>query len=145
MKQQRTRTHTRRGFAMLTAIALIGLVAVAMAAAAAVFRLDLRRTTAVMEDAQLRQLLVAGERAAREKLPAAPGPVSASEAPVSLPPALTTRGATLAVHLSKGPEGDDAIATVEAALAGRVATQTLTYQRGPAGWRVASATLPTSD
>jgi len=140
-----TRTPARRGFAMLTAITLVALVGVAMAAAGSVFRLDLRRTAAVTQDAQLRQLLIAGERAARDKLPATPGPVAPSEGAVPLPPALASRGATLSVRIGAGPNDAEAAATVGAALAGRVVTQTLTYQRGPAGWRLASAVIPSSD
>jgi hypothetical protein len=63
-------------------------VGVAMAAAGAVFRLDLRRTAAAVQDAQLRQLLVAGERAAREALPVAgagAGAVAESESPRRAP------------------------------------------------------------
>jgi hypothetical protein len=127
---------------MLTAIALIALVGVAMAAAAAVFKLDLRRTAAVLEDTQLRQLLVAGERAARDKLPAA-GVVAESNGPVSLPPPLAARGASLSLHVSSGQTETEATATVEAALEGRVASQTLHYERSPAGWRLGSAELRT--
>ena len=134
------RSRQRRGFAMLTAIALIALVGVAMAAAAAVFRLDLRRTAAAVRDAQLRQLLVAGERAARETLPAG-GAVTQSNQSVALPPAVAARGASLAVRFDPGQKDGDATATVEAALEGRAATQTLHYERGPAGWRLASAAL----
>jgi hypothetical protein len=130
-----------RGFAMLTAIALVAVVGVAMAAAASVFRLDLRRTAAVVEDTQLRQLLIAGERAARAKLPAAPAAITASDDLVSLPPSLATRGASLTVRLAPGGAEGTATATVEAALAGRVMKQTLSYERGPAGWRLAAAGL----
>ena len=138
------RPRQRRGLAMLTAIALIALVGVAMAAAGAVFRLDLRRTAASVQDAQLRQLLVAGERAAREALPAAgagAGAVTESDHPVALPPALAARGASLTVRFEPGQKDADATATVEAALEGRVASQTLHYERGPAGWRLASAAV----
>jgi hypothetical protein len=125
---------------MLTAIALIALVGVAMGAAASVFKLDLRRTAAVLEDTQLRQLLVAGERAARDKLPAA-GAVAESNGPVPLPPPLAARGASLAVHVSGGQTETEATATVEAALEGRVMSQILHYERGPAGWRLLAAAI----
>ena len=138
------RPRQRRGLAMLTAIALIALVGVAMAAAGAVFRLDLRRTAASVQDAQLRQLLVAGERAAREALPAAgagAGAVTESNHPVALPPALAARGESLVVRFGPRKKDGEATATVEAALEGRVASQTLLYERGPGGWRLASAAL----
>jgi hypothetical protein len=128
---------------MLTAIALVALVGVAMAAAASVFGLDLRRTAAVVGDAQLRQLLVAGERAARQNLPMdAAAAVGGFDGAVPLPPALAERGATLALRVAPAdPSAAAAEATVEAALAGRVARQTLRYERGPAGWRLAAAEL----
>jgi len=136
------RPRHRRGLAMLTAIALIALVGMAMAAAGAVFHLDLRRTAAAVQDAQLRQLLVAGERAAREALPAAgAGAVTDADHPVALPPALAARGASLVVRFDPGKKPGDATATVEAALEGRVMSQTLHYERGPAGWRLASAAI----
>jgi hypothetical protein len=129
-----------RGFATLTAIALVALVAVAMAAAAAVFRLDVRRTAAAVDDAQLRQMLLAGERAARARLDARAGaPAAAAGEAVALPPPLAAAGATLRISIA--PDAAGAAATVEAALAGRAAAQTLRYERGPGGWRLASAEL----
>jgi len=144
MLRRTPRPRHRRGLAMLTAIALIALVGVAMAAAGAVFRIDLHRTAAAVQDAQLRQMLVVGERAAREALPAAgagAGAVTESNHPVALPPALAARGESLVVRFGPRKKDGEATATVEAALEGRVASQTLLYERGPGGGRLASAAL----
>ena len=136
---------SRRGFAMLTAIALVALVAVAMAAAASVFRLDLRRTVTGAEDAQLRQLLFAGERIARAKLPREDGKVESAAGPVQLPPALAAQGASMNVGVApKADNADAAVATVEATLGGRAAAQTLRYERGPGGWRLAGVEITDS-
>jgi type II secretory pathway component PulK len=66
---------TKRGFAGVLAIVLIGLVGAALAALAAGFSMEAKRTREVNRDAQLRQMLIAAEIGARTggevKLPAA--------------------------------------------------------------------------
>jgi hypothetical protein len=123
---------------MLTALALVALVAVAIAAALSVFRLDLRRTAGAVDDAQLRQLLLAGQRAVRDRLPRDAGAVPTIEQPMALPPPLAAEGA-VRLHLRPGAARDTADAGIEARLGNRTATQTLRYERGPTGWSLVSA------
>ena len=132
--------RTRHGFAMLTALALVALVAVAMAAALSVFRLDLRRTAGTVDDAQLRQLLLAGQRAARDRLPRDAGAVPTIEQPVALPAPLAAEGA-VTLRLRRGASRDTADVGVEARLGNRTATQTLHYERRPVDWSLVSADL----
>jgi hypothetical protein len=57
---KRIRRHHRRGVAIIIAVTMMALVGVAMAALAAAFGADARRTMSGASDAQLRQLLLAG-------------------------------------------------------------------------------------
>lgn len=140
---------------MLTAIALVALVAVAMAAVGSMFRLNLRRTGEALADAQLRQLLIAGERAARERLASAKASdavpsnaVRAFDHSVPLPAPLAAAGGSLKLRIQPA-RGDNTAATVEAtveaALEGRSLSQALRYERGPAGWTLAAAELHGSE
>ena len=133
----RRRHRHPRGFAMLAAIAMVGLVAVAMAAAASIFRLDLRRTADSLHDAQARQLLLAGERAVRARL--GNGVPTGDDFDVQLPVALRAEGAVLHARLTRAGAEDTVEATVESTLAGRMTRQTLRYRRGSAGWQIVSA------
>ena len=134
-------THHRRGFAMIVAIGLVALVAMAIATVLALVRLDLRRTAESLEQAQLRQMLLAGERAAGEQLAASEAAPAAQDVAVALPPGLAADGASLKLRLEPGPKDGTAAATVEAALAGKALAQTLRYQRGPDGWQLAAVQL----
>ena len=51
----------RNGFAMVLAVALIGLVAVAISALVAVMRVEFRESIAATTDVQIRQMLIAAE------------------------------------------------------------------------------------
>jgi type II secretory pathway component PulK len=68
MTVTRTASRRRRGFAMLTALALISIVGLGLAAMAALFASEARRSAQQRDDAQLRQLLLAGEVAVRGAL-----------------------------------------------------------------------------
>jgi hypothetical protein len=136
----------RRGFAMLTAVALVALVAMALAAVLALVRLDLGRTADALDEAQLRQMLLAGEHAARERLDAAgeAAPRTDEAVPISLPPALAADGG--AVDVTVLPRASRAAAevvevTVRARLGEKAASQTLRYERTSRGWRATAAAL----
>jgi hypothetical protein len=127
--------RTRRAFATLTAIALISIVAVGLAAITTLFAADVKRTLRHADDAQLRQLLIAGQLA----VTAAPKP---GKADVPLPPELQSAGATLAYDANPAP--DDAVlrVTVTARMAsGRAMTQTLHFIRDGDRWVLRSAEL----
>ena len=138
----------RPAFAMIMAVALVALVALALGAVLSLFRLDLDRTARAVEQAQLRQMLLAGERAAREQLETAPPDAAnaAQGAPVSvpLPAALSANGAALELKFAPVAGTDGAPAaqvTVVATLERGTMTQTLGYEKGPQGWRLMRATL----
>ena len=141
MTQARRKVNRRRrGFAVLTAIVLTALVAVAMTAALSVFRANVRRTAAALDDAQLRQLLLAGERVARQRLAAPPAPAGQG-GPVELPPSLSQDGATLRVDAAGPATERAAVFRVIVTLGGRRASQTLQYEAGAGGWALVHADL----
>src|SRR4051812_1565563 len=76
--------NSRRGFALITAVTLIGLVAMALAAVTLLFSANVRRTRDALADAQLRQLLLAGAQVATEQASS-----SASVNRIPLPPQFT--------------------------------------------------------
>ena len=115
---------SRRAFATITAITLLALVGIALAAMGTLLVADARRTRAATSEAQLRQLLLAGAAAAEERVRNLP-PVAAEQAwEVPLP---AGADASLTVRL----ERDDAPAThrvrVAATVGERTAGQVLTY------------------
>ena len=102
----------RRGFAMIVAVALVALVAVALGAVMSLFRLDLDRTANALEQAQLRQMLLAGERAARGQLETVTANPQGAQGPapvvVALPAALVADGGALSVSVTtSGAEADE--------------------------------------
>jgi Zn-dependent alcohol dehydrogenase len=140
-----TLTHTRvrryrsrrRGFAALTAIALIALVGFGLAAMAALFAAETRRTGRVREDAQLRQLLLAGEVAAREALSR-----GERRGAVALPVELTTEGVRLTFAPAGEPGERETRCRVTARTGdGRVMSQRLTYEMTGASWTLRAAEL----
>lgn len=115
---------------MVTAITLVGLVAVAALALTMLLRADVNRTHAGETEAQLRQLLLAGTahaRAAQE----------AGVVEVALPAELA--GGTLTVRIEQ--EGDERRAGVEASVDEAMARQALVLERVGTGWRVIEARL----
>ena len=134
------RESARRGFAMIVAIALIGVVGLALASILSLSHLDLRRTSEAAQGAQLRQLLVAGERAARDRLNA--GDATGGVLSVSLPPALAADGGAMEVRVEPAVEaGAPAVVTVEAKLGTAGLSQTLRYHRGAEEWKLVGAEL----
>ena len=137
------RRHTSRGFASITAIALISIVGLALAALASLFASETRRTGLQRDDAQLRQLLIAGEVATRQALAR-----GERKGAVELPADLAAAGTTLTF----APDGDgDAGATdprlrVTARTAdGRVQSQVLTYRPDGQRWTLRTADLEASE
>jgi hypothetical protein len=106
----------RRAFATTMALMLIALVGVAMSAMAMRLSTLARQGRAMREDAQLRQLLLAGTRVAASS----PGD---GERVVELPAALKDAGAKVVVRI-KGRE-----ASVEASLGPRRMSQAVTLDQ----------------
>lgn len=126
-----------RGFAALTAIALIAIVGLGLAAMAALFAGETRRTGRQRDDAQLRQLLIAGEVAARDALAR-----GEREGTVALPADLTSLGARLTFSPIGDPSDREAHVRVTASTAdGRTMSQRLTYAATDGKWELRSAEL----
>ena len=134
--------HHRGGFASLTAIALIAIVGLGLAAMASLFAGETRRAVRLRDEAQLRQLLLAGEVAARDALAR-----GERRRAVELPPELASLGTTLTFEPADGG-GARARDAREARLRvtarsgeGRVVSQTLTYTGSGPAWTLHSAEL----
>lgn len=129
-----------RGFAAMMAVILIGIVGATFLVMTAAATRDLRRTRDAVESAQLRQLLLAGavDVAARAR--------GWGEAPlqrdwdIPLPAAL--KGEEMSLHAQIVPLPDHtADVRVEARRAGRIASQTLHFEREAQQWTVSAASL----
>ncbi len=127
------RTPRRRaGFAVFTAVVLIGLTGIAIAALAALFTTHAHRTQAGQTNAQLRQLLLAAIHA--------PPPVPGSPNTIALPSELSAQDATLSMQTVSN---DGPILTVQAVarLGKHKAAQTLIYRQQSGQWKLAEARL----
>ena len=123
-----------RGFALITAIVLLGLIATLLAAMTTHTRMQIRRDASAEREAQFRQLLLAGQTAASQTL----DPASPQRCEVPVPPELTARSATItaarqAAHPSQ--------VLVQVTLDGESRQQRLYYSRGPNGWHLDDAIL----
>jgi hypothetical protein len=128
------------GLAIVAAVVLIGMAGVVFVALTSLVRHDLRRTAQARGEAQLRQLLLAGEAAAARSV-GAPGQGGQN---VTLPAELSADGATLSFTTGDA-DGETRVVNVDAAFAGLHASQRLTYQRRDGRWVVVGAELsPTS-
>lgn len=134
------RVRARSAFAAATAITLLALVGVVIASLATSFALDAKRTAAGADDAQLRQLLLAGAASAVDRLNHQQ-PTSPAEWDVPLPSSLVDRQASLNASLSLAAEGDSATAIVNATFSGKTARQTLTFKRSAERWTIADASI----
>lgn len=146
MNTGNNRCRRGRGFATIIAVALIALIGVALAAMAAMARADFARTRQVQADTQIRQLLLAGESAARERLAA--GDAGGKAVTVDLPAVLKDDGTTLTLTLTRlaPPAGGGGVAArieVRAEAGGYRRSQTVRYARrdAGAGWSLVAAEL----
>lgn len=132
----RFRKHRRRGFATFSAVALLGTTAIALTALAGVTMHQAQRTRDALCDAQLRQLLKAGQSHAEQ------GGADAASGSVTLPDTLV--GDQAAVTWVTKQSSGDSPATIEitAHLRGRAARETLIFDPGAGAWRVMDVELP---
>ena len=128
-------TTSRRGVAAATAVSLLAMVGVTLAAMGAFFASEARRTRDATTEAQLRQLLLAGATIA-----ARVAPVKA-ETPLELPPSLAADGAHVVVRPVEAPEAGVMVTEVDATIADRRMTQTLRFALRDGRWQVTGATL----
>jgi hypothetical protein len=126
----------RRGYALYVALLLVGMAGVVFAATMSLLKTDLARTNAEVTQAQLRQLLLAGEASAYVELSKTG---TLKDRPVALPPELTGATATLRVDKSTA---DRVEARVLADYLQAKQEQSLVYTRRDAKWSLESAILP---
>ena len=132
--------RTRRGFASLLAVALLGLVAVAAVALFALASADYRRTQYSQQSAQLRQMLMAGAtQVMNESKDWLATPQVASHS-IALPEELAQQGG--ATTFSVLPHNDGTCeARIVATLGSHHASQVLTLQRENQKWKISRAQL----
>jgi type II secretory pathway pseudopilin PulG len=128
----------RSGFAMVTAIVLMGLVALTLAALGSAFVVQSHRTQALAEDAQLRQLLLAGALEAQSRLAAS---TLEQRVSIPLPAELADRGASLILQPDPDAPAGQAILRIEAALPRHRMAQRLTLSQTAGRWQITNAEL----
>ena len=140
MTRPRPSSARRRAFATVAALGLIAVVGVTLAAVATLLTSDVKRTRRAADDAQLRQLLVAGEAAARASLAGTDQP---REVALKLPTELESTGITLTIERLDGGNPADGVQFRVTARGGdgRSVAQTLRYTRAAEGWRLDAAEL----
>jgi len=130
----------RSGFILLTAILMIGFVAIALVAMSAAASSQSRHQSADVQVALLEQLLLAGAQDVLQRLKNDAGTTDFKPTQVQLPEALA-RIATLEVRIQ--PESIDASAkaTIRATMNGKSANQTISLRKAESTWRITAASL----
>jgi type II secretory pathway component PulK len=128
----------RGGFAMVTAIVLLGLVALTLASLGVAFVFESRRTLSLAQDAQLRQLLLAGTSEARSRLAAGGLDKSIS---IDLPDDLRQRGASLRLQPQQDASTGQTVVEIEAELPRHRMAQRVRLARQETGWQIVAAEL----
>jgi hypothetical protein len=129
-----------RGFAMLMALAMIGLVSITLVVLSQEFAFDMKRTQIVTRDAQLSQLLLAGAQEAMQRSRDWPETPRNTSWQIELPQTLSHAAAKLTSELHAA--GDQKVdVTIEAIIASQMAVQTLHFKHTDRGWEVDSAEL----
>jgi hypothetical protein len=123
---------------MVTAIFLLSLVTMTMTVLIAGVSGDARRTQMLSEDAQLRQLSLAGAEVARSQLPA---DARTGRLPVILPNSLRQNGAALTITIQSGQSPDDIQLEIEASLPRHRMTNHLHLTRTSGRWQIIAASL----
>jgi hypothetical protein len=139
MSHRTITSRRRRGFALVFALVMIGLVGVGLAAMAMFFAVQARRTKALPVEAQEQQLLLAGASAVLAKMQEAGGGAALAEWEIPLP-----REAGAAKLVCRPPEHADTAAmvwTIEATVNGQTARQVVRLVRVEGRWKIEAATL----
>lgn len=130
--------YQRPAFAMTTAIVLTGIIALTLAALGSAFVIQSRRTLALAEDAQLRQLLLAGALEAKSRLATSTMDRNLS---ITLPDELRDQGASLQLQPEANPPAGQAIFKIDAALPRHRMSQRVTMARRDGRWEIVTAEL----
>jgi hypothetical protein len=132
----RSTTKHRSGFAMITAIMLLSLTAMTITLLGATLFNQARRTQIVGEDAQLRQLLIAGTAFAQTRVSSD----SSGRVSVAIPDSLRQESAKLTVDIRDG-SGGSKIAEVGASLPHHQLSEQLTFSSQNGVWQLTDANL----
>jgi hypothetical protein len=124
------------GFAMVTAIMLLSLTAMTMTLLGMTLFNQARRTQIIGEDAQLRQLLIAGTAFAQTRIAS----VSTAHFAVPLPDTLRHDSADLTVDIHPASAGQK-IAEISASLPHHHLSQQLTFSSQNDVWQITAANL----
>jgi len=130
--------HHNRGFALVIALALTGLLAVVVLILTRAMAADLRRTAEAQVQQQLDELLLAGQVIVRSHLAAAAA--TTADTPVPLPAFLAARDGRLSYRITHA-DNSTLSATVIAQIGPAATGQSLVYQNAPGGWSLREATL----
>lgn len=134
--------HSRRnsrGFVMLIAVLMLGIVGAALAVLTLGISNDGRRTANRLIDAQLEQMLLAANAQAPAELAAKP---SANQSwSIDLPADLADAGATLTMRVQSIESPDAVTCFIRASLNRRLAEQTVQLHRNGGHWYIVSAQL----
>jgi type II secretory pathway component PulK len=132
------RLRNRRGFATLYAIALLGLVAVALTLLTKQVGYEIRRTKLASDDAQLRQLLLAGARSTLEHASRWGDAPTSESWQLDLPSSLAEKEDSLTIVCTPGESGE-VNGEITARVDRRTALQTLRLKRSAQNWTVSEA------
>jgi hypothetical protein len=130
--------HRPRGFTIILGFALLGLIAVALVLLTRQTGYEMQRTRSAYDDAQLRQLLLAG---AQDTLSHANSWTADRPSPdhwmLELPADLRELGASVSIHVTDASENTRAV-DVDARLRNRQEADTLQLSRSDQGWKLVS-------
>jgi hypothetical protein len=122
--------------ALLMAVLMISIVAGSLAALTLAFAAQAKRTARQAQDAQLRQLMLAGQVAAQQAVG------QSKNGEVALPADLRSAGASLRYETIQGDAADEMQFRIVATLGeGRSMSQTLRFARAGERWELRSAEL----
>jgi type II secretory pathway component PulK len=141
VRRSQSRRRARRGFALIAAVLLLGLVVVAVTLLANATAADGQRTLECQQRAQLDQLLLAAATDAPAHLKSS-NLKSNDSWQCDLPTALSEQSASVETTVTS-VESDHIDLHVRARLANRSAEQSLRFARAGNGWRLSSAQIPT--
>jgi hypothetical protein len=128
-----------RGFVMLIAVLMLGIVGAALAVLTLGINIDSHRTTNRLLDAQLEQMLLAANAEAPSKLAA--NPTANQSWQINLPADLADSGATLTMRVQSIDSPDAVTCFIRASLDRRLAEQTVQLHRNAGKWQLVSTQL----
>lgn len=131
------RYRRHRGFMLFVAVTLIAFVGVALAVLTQSLAANAKNTDGQSADAQLRQLLTAGELTARAMIERNQLPGNGSSVELPLPRELRERKAVLSLQMVG--DGQDVTSQISARIGARQhASSVIRWHHDGGGWQVAS-------